>query len=364
MAVGQKDDGRWYVAGRKGYWPDEPNRTREYFGRGAVAEARARARDMELGGRRSLRPAPEGPRFAEIAKDYLAAKNFREKSRKELEIRLTAIILPSIGNHVASSITPEDVDQFVESRRRHMTKKGTFVRGSTIRREVTDIKSILSWAADKKRRPPLIPIHPLAGYELPEADDDVIIPPTPEEAEAIYQAAVPHLRRAIILSWYLGLRPGAVELLSLTWVDVSEAAGLIRVTSAHKGGARFRDVPIHAGLQVHLDAWKKEDVGKGPLIRYGRRAILKIQTSWENALQRAGIRRRLRPYDLRHAFITRALSEGADIGAVSNLVGSSPETIRRHYQYVSRAMERRTVGMIAALDVVPSVPRTKGKKKK
>ncbi|HBA83195.1 MAG TPA: integrase, partial [Verrucomicrobia bacterium] len=146
--------------------------------------------------------------------------------------------------------------------------------------------------------------------------------------------------------------------------DVSEAAGLIRVTSAHKGGARFRDVPIHAGLQVHLDAWKKEDGGKGPLIRYGRRAILKIQTSWENALQRAGIRRRLRPYDLRHAFITRALSEGADIGAVSNLVGSSPETIRRHYQYVSRAMERRTVGMIAALDVVPSVPRTKGKKKK
>ena len=62
---------------------------------------------------------------------------------------------------------------------------------------------------------------------------------------------------------------------------------------------------------------------------------------------RSGITRRIRPYDLRHRFVTSALEAGADIGALSDIVGSRPETLRKHYQHVTREMHRRTIDTIA-----------------
>jgi integrase len=202
-----------------------------------------------------------------------------------------------------------------------------------------------------KRKPPLLRFNPVADYRLPDSDDEVIMPPTVEEVEAIYEAAADHLKRAIMLSWYLGLRPGAVELLSLTWSNVSLEVGIIRIMSAHKGGPRMRDVPINRALRIQLEEWKKRDGGRGHLIRYHGKPLSKIHGAWKSALERAGIKRRLRPYDLRHHFATRALESGADIGALSEIMGSLPETLRRHYQHVSRELTRRTVELIPELEI-------------
>lgn len=357
MACNKLKDGRWYVAGRKGFWPSEPDRTRQYFGRGIAAEQAARRRDAELGGARARPLADHGPAFAELAVEYIKAKSFAAKSHKELTIRLERIILPAIGAKRAIDITHDDLDLFVALRRGQIAnRKKTLIKDSTIRREITDIKSILNWSV--KRRPPLIPFNPVAGYQAPESDDDIIIPPTPDEAAAIYAAASEHLKRAIILSWYLGLRPGAVELLTLTWASVSLQTGIIRIRSAHKGGPRHRDVPIATDLQAHIERWQKQDrarwkisdIDRRPIIHYHGGPIGKIQKSWEGALARAGIKRRIRPYDIRHSFATRALEAGADIGAVSHMMGSAPETIRRHYQHVTREMTRRVVELIPELD--------------
>ena len=84
-------------------------------------------------------------------------------------------------------------------------------------------------------------------------------------------------------------------------------------------------------------------------MHYHGRPITKIQTSWEGALARAGITRRIRPYDLRHNFITQALEEGADVKALSEIVGSAPETIMRHYQHVTRKLHRKTIAKIPPL---------------
>lgn len=48
MAVEKMPDGRWRVRYRKGYNPDGPERTKEYFGRGPEAEREATRRDAEL----------------------------------------------------------------------------------------------------------------------------------------------------------------------------------------------------------------------------------------------------------------------------------------------------------------------------
>ncbi len=390
MAVVQKKDGRIYVRGRKGFWPDDPERTDEYFGRGVVAEAKARKRNAALiESKTGKKPGPLGPTFRQLATEYTKAKDFSAKSAKELNIRLKKIIFPVIGHRIAIRLAANDIDQFVAIRRAHKTKKKTYVKDSTIRREITDIKAILNWAVD--RDPALVAFNPIAKYKAPDPDDAIILPPSEQEAARIYKEAAEHLKRVIVLSWYIGLRPGAVELLTLTWsaavqcpllplpwekakakrkkykyIDVllkkpannipqNIPFGIIRVHSAHKGGPALRDVPIHPGLLQHLKRWHAADKGKGHLIHYHGRPIKKIEKSWRGAVKRAKIGRRLRLYDLRHHFITRALETGADIGALSEIVGSRAETIRRHYQHVSRELTRKTVELIPELDTTADI---------
>ena len=98
------------------------------------------------------------------------------------------------------------------------------------------------------------------------------------------------------------------------------------------------------------EQWFRQDQNpSGPIIHYHGRPIKKIQTAWENALSRAGITRRIRPYDLRHRFVTQALTAGADIKALADIVGSAPTTLTRHYQHVTRAVHRATIARIPTI---------------
>ena len=70
--------------------------------------------------------------------------------------------------------------------------------------------------------------------------------------------------------------------------------------------------------------------------------------AWRGALRRAGITRRIRPYDLRHAFATEAIAAGVDIGTVAKLMGhSSPMMLLKHYQHVMDSQKR------AAIEALP-----------
>ena len=151
---------------------------------------------------------------------------------------------------------------------------------------------------------------------------------------------------------YMGLRPGAVELLSLTWASVQWDHGVISVTAATKGKSRrprARHVPIHPALKPMLQQWHAADGGAGWVVHYKHRQVKKLQTTWENTLKRAGIDRRIRLYDIRHVFVTQALEAGADPKALSDIVGSRAETLIKHYQHVTRQMHR------AAMDKIPAL---------
>lgn len=65
------------------------------------------------------------------------------------------------------------------------------------------------------------------------------------------------------------------------------------------------------------------------------KAVTTIKHAWIYALKRAGISRRIRPYELRHAFGTELVAAGVDIGTVAHLMGhSSPQMLLKHYLYV------------------------------
>lgn len=344
MAVRQLKDGRWIC-----YYRDRTTKQqrREYFGRGPEGEAAARARDKDLPLlKRRPRSAKNknGPDFADCADVYARAKHFSDNSRKHLDIRLEVNILPILGHKEAIRLNDTDLDRYVATRR------SAGVKNSTIRRELTDIMAILNHAA--KRRPPMIPFNPVRDYQKPPTDDDIIIPPTQAETTAIISAASDHLKRALLIAYYTGLRPGAVELLRLKWTDVLWESGTIRILSARKGGVGVRQVPIHNDFLNTLKSWRKEDKDKnGPIVHYHGRQIKKIQKSWAGAMERAGITRRIRPYDMRHKFVTEALERGTDIKTLSEIVGSSPKTLMTHYQHVSNKMRQAAVETIPVIQI-------------
>jgi integrase len=360
MSVHRKKDGRWVV---KIYDADKDSKYRwEYYGRGPTAEAKARERDRELDFKRTKPRLKEeqGPSFFELAEDYLVQRNFNANSEKQCKIRLASIIVPTLGDKTALLLSHDDLDRYIATRRKT-------VKMSTIRRELTDIKAILNWAA--KRRPPLLPFNPVRDFQLPPADDAVIPPPTQQEVGAILAHANERLVRAIKLAYFTGLRPGKVEMLSLRWDSVLWDTGVIRITSADKGGPKLREVPIHPDFEKELKAWRDSDNNPyGPIIHQNGRPVKCLHVAWAFAKKNAGIpaRRRLRLYDLRHWYATTAIESGCDYKTLSEIMGSSPETLRKHYQHVSSAARISLVNRMPDLPPVSAkidVAKPKEKKK-
>ena len=72
--------------------------------------------------------------------------------------------------------------------------------------------------------------------------------------------------------------------------------------------------------------------------------------AWATALRRAGITRKIRPYDLRHAFATEAIASGADVGTVAQIMENNPKVLLDHYQHVVDARKRSVV------EALPDIP--------
>jgi integrase len=342
MSIHQLKDGRWIVQ-----WPNPsppPRLLREYFGRGPSSRLRAEQRDKELS-LKETRPRKSSDDhlflFYELAAEYISTRQLAETTKKHMTIVLRSNILPIIGKLPALKISFDTIANYVSTRRQK-------IKSVSVRREVVYIKTVMSWAA--KQNPPLLAYNPIRDYPLPKDDDsDILSPPTPQEISDILKHASPHLYRAIKIAYYTGLRPGKIELLRIKWDAVLWDRNVIRVLSAKKGGPVLRDIPIHPEFLGLLKNWWDED-GKtenGPIIHYAGAGIIdNVLYSWKMAKKRAGITRRLPFYFLRHDFVTTALESGVDIKTLAEIVGSSPETLRRHYQHVSGEAKVHAIEMI------------------
>lgn len=341
MSVHRLSDGRWIVKYSKGTNSIDPERTREYFGRGPDAHEAATKRNIELGMGQG-RAKNSGPTFREIGQHYLAARtgSLAATTKSDAAYKLDAYIYAAIGDLPAAAIKPEILDQYVIVR----TAKGR--KSASIHRELTIIRAIIRWAVKRK----IISDNPMEGYEFPKKDISIISPPTSAELSAIYEAAAPHLRRAIMLGYYTGIRPGRSEMLSLRWDQVDLINGTIFVESAKKGGMVARTIPIADGLMVLMRTWMEEDKGQGALgtiIHYKGGPVRQMTKSWRNAKAKAGITRRIRLYDLRHLAASEMLAAGADLKSVSEILGhASPDMTLRVYQHTSTALRRDAVSRL------------------
>ena len=346
MAVHKLEDGRWIVQ----YRDRETGKIkREYFGRGIEAERAAWDRQESLG----LHPYKRRERgtlqrrFKELAMAYIEAKKgkIEESSIKSTMSRLEGTVLKELGGISAYHLTHYRMDQYVNRRLKAGLKR------TSVHREISDIQAILNWAVSERH----LLRNPLVGYKKPKRDDEVIIPPTKEEAKKLFKNAPMQLRRAMALSFYTGLRPGRKELFSLKWAQVDWDQNAIWIISARKGGSKKRLVPIHKHFMATLETWFRMDQGRSDyIISYRGRPITTIKRSFNTAKKKAGITRKLPPYALRHAFATNVLGAGGDLKSTSEILGHSrPDTTTRVYQHTDLTLHRKAVNLMPKLDFSP-----------
>ena len=167
---------------------------------------------------------------------------------------------------------------------------------------------------------------------MPQTPD----PPTARELKLIYAAAAPHIQRVIALGMATGARIGPSELFRLRWTDVDTKEAILRMPQAAKGArSEAREVPLRRDILSLLRRWEKQDGIAGcPWVIHYR----------GKPLRRAGIARRMRPYDLRHGFASRALDYAADLKCVAEIMGHANEKmIVRFYRHTSAKQRRKAV---------------------
>ena len=254
-------------------------------------------------------------------------------------------ILNIYGHRKAHCLSIEDVHAFLKVQHERGVGKGTATRRIKI------CSTAFNWAV----RWGMLASNPLTGLKLPVIATHVPDPPTPKELQLAYDNAAPHVQRVIVLGMSTGARIGPSELFRLRWSDVDLGNAILRMPNADKGGSKeeARDVPIREDILDLLHQWEKQDAAIGCpwVIHHKGKQVRCINHAWKAALKRAGIERRIRPYDLRHAFASRSLDYSADIKSIAQIMGHADETmLLRTYRHTNSEGRRRAINAAPSIE--------------
>jgi integrase len=271
---------------------------------------------------------------------YLKEKNFTPKSLL-WQLDAMKIALSLLGQKPVAIITRAELQNVLFV---HMQSG---VKPVTVRGRMSVLRTVIRWCAEKGFIDQ-IPIFP----KLPAAHYEHFIPPTPAEVSAICSVAQPHIVRVALLGAQLGVRVGPSELMRMEWSNIDFVRGVARIVSAKKRPKQpWREIPIRRRLLEMMLEWRESDLKEGIvyIIHYNGQKVQSVKRSWATALKKAGIERRIRPYDLRHAFATEAISSGVDIKTAAEIMGDDPKMLLEHYQHVSSEQKR------AAVEALPEI---------
>lgn len=289
---------------------------------------------------------PAGLTLEALIYAYLKAKAMTPTNLK-MTLYHVRSILGDIGPVLVADLSKDMLRLAVQR------QKDRNVKPNTVNRRISIIKSALNWAEDEG----MIPANPVPRFSCPRGPDLIIPPPTPSEVEAILAVAPDRILREVVLGVSMGMRIGPSELYGMRWADFDFGRRVVRVgTAKRKQQGKYRDLHLIDSLLPTLQAWWEADMPQGieTVIHFRGRPVQSLKKAWKSTLEAAGITRRIRQYDLRHAFATYALDRGADPKAIAEIMGHTDMAmIHRHYQHVLNRQRQ------AAMEAAP-VPETLG----
>lgn len=232
------------------------------------------------------------------------------------------------------------------------------VSSKTLRNRLSLLRSALNAAITDK----VIRLNPLAGFKVNEhirvkskldnRNNHIDVAPfSPEEIEKIINAAHNGTEKAILSLWNeTGVRPS--EWIALKKQDVCLDTLQIDIydavvhgqTKGPKTIAGRRTIPISQEvadlMEIEMERHDSDYVFLNSQSNpWNADSFRKHQ--WTEIMKKAGVKYRY-PYQLRHTFATRLISQGVNIWKISKLMGhSSPQQLFDHYGNYIEAYEKK-----------------------
>lgn len=166
-----------------------------------------------------------------------------------------------------------------------------------------------------------------------------------EELRRVIKNAEPHCQWALDVAFNTGCRPGQTELFKLKFSDVDWEGSKILIRGT-KTGPRL--VNLKRDFLQRLKA-KQKEATSDYVIEYNGAPIKQLRRSLGTALTKAGIKKKVRPYDIRHMYGTYMAKNGADIFAIKRLMGHSSITTTERYLHHAEQLQKEAIAKLPSL---------------
>lgn len=300
--------------------------------------------------------------FAHAFQEWMELQSWRPSTRRDYRACFDARIEPFFRTHTVTSVKALDVERFIsELEKKHGNA------GKTRRKYLAFLRTFYSWAL----RHEFCEKDPTAGIRMPKSSKRSGYALTVEEARTLLEACSrptvrtvhnhrrgswqqtftppPHLRTAVAIALYTGLRRSNV--CGLRWGQVDLAKRRIRIPAEEMKANQDFTVPLHRDLVELLRGCQSIDGRQARVPRADDPVLGKLQAitkSFKSALVRADLPD-IRWHDLRHTYGTW-LKSRCTFDVLRSLMGhagveSGPVTLR--YTHVTEE-ERLT-----AIDSLP-----------
>ena len=321
---------RWREAGRG----SQAHSVTVYGATDAEAKRKADTIDAEIrnrkaAGERVISIAPDRPEpltLAEFLKEWYEAygKELAPKTQATYAVMWDKWVAPRLGGRLIAQLTPRELVRF----RVELEEAGAGAQ--TISKVFTVLGSVLSEAVRQGQ----IAVSPTRAISRPrQRRQRAVRPPTPERVEIIRAGLSSEVDRALVtLLAYVGLRPQ--EALAAVWSDIT---GGKLVVDASKTG-RTRVVPLLPVVRQELAALK---LLKGRPAPAAPIISTRAGGPWSETRFRSFRRHRwskvapsMRPYDLRHAYVSLMIQAGHTVVEVARWAGHSPAVCLSTYAHL------------------------------
>ena len=233
------------------------------------------------------------------------------------------------------------------------------IKPRSVNDEVATLRQVLEFAQSRGVLRELPRVKPLPID--PEPDVDL---PTEEEIVRII-GELPSPTN--ILVWFIaatGCRKG--EAFNLTWDNFDAEAETFTVTSVGRGhgpknAQSHRNVPLDPSLAEAIDNLPRRSKWVFPSLKDPRKQTTDFEKALNSAIVRADVKRKgkpikIKPHDLRKAFITRNALRGVPLDVTQRMVGHKPGSpvTRKIYTRVQDEALREWVAPMAVENVMGS----------
>jgi len=268
------------------------------------------------------------PTLNEIKDEYLTyVRDVKKKRSWKRDEELLRPLSKLFGNKRLSDISTKDLEDFKLMRLNEVSP-------ATVNRSLSVLRHLFNLA---KRWKKFYGDNPVSIVGMLEELNQVERILSAEEQSRLLDSSIGYLRPIITTALNTGMRRG--EILTLKWSDVDLDMNMITINQTNTKSKKSRKVYINSVLKrLFLELRLKSAGNEYVFLNDKGNRLKEIKNGYNSACRRAGIDG-LRFHDLRHTAATRMIESGANIVAVSKILGHSDIKTTMRYTHPDNSLK-------------------------